>query len=115
MTTETWVLIVWSIGLIGALPPTLVILKEVRLILGTLSDIRVLAERTAAAAQGVARHVEPIPGLAATLGEPEAMMRASHRVSAASSALADAVGDTLGPSGLERLGSWLARWITGGR
>jgi hypothetical protein len=113
MTAETWVLIIWAIGLLGALPPTLIIVKEVRLVLGTLTAIRVLADRTAEAARGIAQHVEPVPEMAATLDHAEPLLHASRRMRAAASALADGVDATLGPSRVERLGRWLARWVTG--
>ncbi len=115
MTAETWILVLWSIGLIGALPPTLVILKEARLVLGTLADIRLLADRTAEAARGIAKHVEPVPDLSAALGSPEPLYEALNRVSTASSGLAEAVDEKLGRSGVERLGNWIVQWITGRR
>jgi hypothetical protein len=66
---ETAIQIVWWIGLVGALVATLAILKEVALVLRTLGDIHKLAGYTLEAAQGITKHLEPIPGLAG-LGEP---------------------------------------------
>ena len=60
--------IVWWIGLLGALAATLVVLKEVALVLRALRDIRQLAGRTREAAEGIARNVEPIQGLGALAG-----------------------------------------------
>ena len=51
--------VVWWIGLLGALVPTLVILKEAFLVVGTLRRILFLAESTHVAAQGIAAHVAP--------------------------------------------------------
>lgn len=115
MTAEAWVLVVWWIGLIGALPPTLVILKEARLVLAALANIRILADRTAQAARGIAAHVEPVPRLTGVLGNVEPLTVASDRLSAASVSLAKAVNTTLGPSTLERLGGWIVKWVAGRR
>ena len=60
--------IVWWLGLLGALVATLVVLKEVALVLRALRDIRELASLTREAAQGIARNVEPIQGLGALAG-----------------------------------------------
>jgi hypothetical protein len=60
--------IVWWVGLLGALLATLVVLKEVALVLRALRDIRELAGRTREAAEGIARNVEPIHGLGALAG-----------------------------------------------
>lgn len=58
------VLIAWWIGLIGALIATLVILKEVSLVLRTLRDINNLAETTRDAARGIAENVATVSRLA---------------------------------------------------
>jgi len=52
--------VVWWIGLIGALILTLVILKEVALLLRVLKDIHELAKLTHEAAQGIATNVAVI-------------------------------------------------------
>lgn len=54
---ETAIQIVWWIGLLGALVATLVILKEVALVVRALRDIHRLAEFTRDAAHGVATNV----------------------------------------------------------
>jgi hypothetical protein len=54
---ETAIQVVWSIGLIGALALTLVILKQVALLLRVLRDIHQLAELTREAARGIASNV----------------------------------------------------------
>jgi sorbitol-specific phosphotransferase system component IIC len=66
--------VVWWIGLIGALIPTLIILKEVALVLRTITDIYRLARITRDAARGVATNVSVIPSLAA-LTDPLAQLR----------------------------------------
>src|ERR671939_693421 len=60
--------IVWWVGLLGALAATLVVLKEVALVLRALRDIRELASLTREAAEGIARNVAPIEGLGALAG-----------------------------------------------
>jgi hypothetical protein len=50
--------VVWAIGLTGALVATLVILKEVVLVLRTLRHIEELAEITRRAAEGIGRNVD---------------------------------------------------------
>jgi hypothetical protein len=115
VTTETWILVVWWIGLIGAVPPTLLILKEAALVLAALSNIRFLADRTAEAARGIAAHVEVVPRLPAALGGLDALVDAAGRLSAASTSLAGAVEATLAPSRLERLGHWIRHWVAGRR
>lgn len=60
---RTAVLVVWWIGLIGALLPTLVIVKQAFLVVRSLRAILELAERTRTAARGIARNVRPIEGL----------------------------------------------------
>ena len=57
--------VVWWIGLVGALGATLVILKEVALVLRALRDIHRLAIITRRAARGVAANLECVPRLAA--------------------------------------------------
>ena len=51
--------VVWWIGLVGALVPTLVIVKEAFLVVGMLQRILTLARSTEVAAQGIAAHVLP--------------------------------------------------------
>jgi hypothetical protein len=66
MENERGIRIVWSIGLVGALALTLVILKQVALVLEALDDILRLAERTRTAANGIGanvRAVSALPGL----------------------------------------------------
>lgn len=60
---ETVVLVVWTVGLVGALVATLVILKEAALVLQTLRHILALARRTSEAAEGVARNLAAVRGL----------------------------------------------------
>ena len=51
--------LIWWIGLVGALVPTLVILKEAFLVVGTLRRILRLAEATHVAAKGIGVHMHP--------------------------------------------------------
>jgi hypothetical protein len=66
---EIAIQVVWWIGLAGALVATLVILKEVALLLHTLRNIHELAEVTREAAWEIAKNIEPAPQLS-LLGEP---------------------------------------------
>ena len=60
---RTAIAIVWWMGLIGALVPTLVIVKEALLVIGTLRRILHLAEATHLAAQGIVVHLAAVPRL----------------------------------------------------
>ena len=66
MTTA--IIVVWTIGLLGALPATAVIVKESLLVIRTLQDTLRMARRTAAAARGVEANVANT-SLLAVLGE----------------------------------------------
>ncbi len=62
---RTAVFVVWLIGLVGALIATLVILKEVALVLRELKAIYRLAEFTREAAQGLATNASAASRLTA--------------------------------------------------
>lgn len=66
MTTA--IIVVWTIGLLGALPATAVIVKESLLVIRTLQDTLRMARRTAAAARGVEANVADLSSLA-VIGE----------------------------------------------
>lgn len=61
------ILVVWWGGLIGALVATLVVLKQVTLVLNALRGILSLSERTREAAEGIATNVAVIPRLGEAL------------------------------------------------
>lgn len=82
---DTAIQVVWWIGLAGALVATVVILKQVVVILWVLRGIHRLAERIRGAAEGVARNVAAAPRLAGT-GDP------AHELRDAVHALAVAAG-----------------------
>lgn len=65
---RTALIVIWWIGLLGALLPTLVILKQASLIVGVLGDIQSLAERTRRAARGIAANVEAVDALSTVEG-----------------------------------------------
>jgi hypothetical protein len=71
---ETAIQVVWWIGLIGALPATLLIVKEVALVARVLRHILELAELTREAAQQLERNVAVIPELD-DLEQPVAQLR----------------------------------------
>ncbi len=74
---RTAIVAVWLIGLLGALPPTLVILKESFLVIRTLRQILQLARMTAVAAHGVANNtiaVSALEGVGATLQPVDASL-----------------------------------------
>jgi hypothetical protein len=60
---RTAILAVWALGLLGALVPTLVIVKLAFLVVGRLRDILRLATLTRTAARGVAANVVPVGAL----------------------------------------------------
>ena len=60
---RTAILAVWTIGLLGALPATLTILKLAQLVVSALLDIRELAALTRDAARALAKNVAPLPTL----------------------------------------------------
>ena len=81
--------IIWWIGIIGALVPTLVILKEALLVIGALRGILRLAEATHVAAQGIGVHVHPAEKLE---GLTEIAQRLDADVVAATAGLRKIVG-----------------------
>lgn len=78
------IIIIWSIGLIVALLATLVILKEVALVLRALKGIHTLSVITLEAARGIVRNVDPVPTLP-SIEQPV------HDFAAAAAALRSAV------------------------
>ena len=72
--------IVWWVGLLGALLATLVVLKEVALVLRALRDIRELAGMTREAAEGIARNLEPIEGLNALAGPASGLDQGTRKL-----------------------------------
>jgi hypothetical protein len=89
---ETAVQVVWAIGLAGALGGTLVILKQVALILRTLRHIHELAVITRDAARGIGNHLQAVPKLG-LLPEPARALAEAERELAA---VARGLGGTLG-------------------
>lgn len=73
---DTAIQVIWWIAIVVALIGTVVILKQVALILRTLSGIHRLSVRTLEAARGIARGVEAVPSLPA-LGESSRALRSS--------------------------------------
>ncbi len=71
---ETAIQVVWWIGLIGALPATIVLLKQVSLVLRALKAIHQLAVFTREAAQGLATNASAASQLAAS-EEPARRLR----------------------------------------
>ena len=61
---ETAIVVVWSIGLFGALVATLVILKEVALVLGALAAIDRLARIIRDASRGLAANTAAVSAVA---------------------------------------------------
>lgn len=78
---EWAVQVIWWVGLGGALSLTLVILKEVFLVLRTLRDIHRLAEHTRTAALRIAAHT-------ATADEFDLLREPTERLSRAAGAIA---------------------------
>jgi hypothetical protein len=59
----TAILVIWSIGLAGALLPTIVIFRTGRLVIGTLKDLLELSRTIDRAAHGIDRNVSVIPSV----------------------------------------------------
>ncbi len=89
---------VWSVGLIAMLPATLVILKEVALMLKELRSIHQLAEFTREAAQGLATNASAASQLAAS-EEPARRLREGASALAAASASVEQKLDSLAANG----------------
>jgi hypothetical protein len=96
--------LVWWLGLLGALVATLVVLKEVALVLRALRDIRELAGLTREAAEGIARNVEPTKGLGA-LGGPVGSLDEGTRKLADVAARIEQQLDALAPSTAGKTGT----------
>ena len=80
---RTGILVVWTVGLIGALVPTVIILKRASLVLWALLDIAKLAALTRNAANGIATNVAVVPTLP-DLSDPAARLTDGAQASAAS-------------------------------
>lgn len=72
---ETAIMVIWAVGLLGALVGTAAILKLAALVLRTLRHLLYLAERTAAAADGTAGNLQAITRLAETHEPADHMAR----------------------------------------
>jgi hypothetical protein len=79
--------IVWWVGLLGALVATLVVLKQVALVLRALRDIHELARMTREAAEGIARNVQPIAGLDAIAGPAEQLDHQTQALASTAAAI----------------------------
>ncbi len=74
---ETAIQVVWWIGLIGALAPTIVILKQVAVTVAVLRDIHGLATITRDAAQGIRANVAAGSKLAGAADPASLLVEAS--------------------------------------
>ena len=71
---ETAIIVIWSLGLVGALLLTLVILKQVSAMLRTLRGIHQLSVLIRDASRGIAANLQPVPRLGAA-AEPALALR----------------------------------------
>ncbi len=94
----TGIQIVWWIGLVGAVLITLVILREVEMLLRSLHDIHRLAEFTRDAARGIAKNVEVVPHLADVAGPAGQIREGSARLSGISQTIAEILAGLPGRS-----------------
>ena len=85
---RTAILVVWTIGLLGAVPATLTVLKLAQLVVSALLDIGRLATLTRDAARGVAHNVAPVPTLP-DLGAPAGKLMDEARTLAIALRLVD--------------------------
>ena len=86
------ILVIWSVGLIGALLATLAILKQVALVLRALDDIHRLAIITRDAARGIRSNLLPIR----QLGGLDAPIRELGEATSALAAAAASIEQKLG-------------------
>jgi hypothetical protein len=98
---ELAIQIVWWIGLLLALLATLVILKQIAVVLRTLNHILELAVRTRDAARGLARGTEAIAGLDALPQPTQRLATAAAEVRSAADSLGRRI-DELGFGPLSR-------------
>jgi hypothetical protein len=84
--------VVWWVGLAGALVATLVVLKQVALVLRALHDIHELAVMTRDAAHGIARNVAPIGGLDAIAAPAQELDRQTQALAATAAAIETKLG-----------------------
>jgi hypothetical protein len=84
---ETAIQVIWWIGLVGALIATVVILKQVVLILRVLRGIHRLAVLTRTASQGIARNVATAPRLGATTESARGLRDAVHALAVAADSI----------------------------
>lgn len=83
----TAIQVVWWIGLAGALVATLVILKEVALLLRVLREIHQLAQFTRTAARGLREHAGGVQRLQAAGAPVSAVAESAQAVAAATAAI----------------------------
>ena len=95
---ETAIVVIWSIGLIVALLLTLVILKQVSLLLRVLRGIHELAELIRNAARGIATNLQVVPRLGAAAEPALALRDAIHLLAQTASALERQLGAVAGDS-----------------
>ena len=86
------IVLIWSIGLVGALVATLAILKQVALVLRTLQEIHGLAVRTRDAARGIAANVRVVRGLGALEAPVRELREATVTLAAATASIERKVG-----------------------
>lgn len=90
--------ITWSIGLIGALVATLIILKEVALVLQSIRSIHRLAEYTREASQGVERNLANVSKLDGLANPARGMAQASGNLVSATASVEQKL-DTIASNG----------------
>jgi hypothetical protein len=96
---RTAIEVVWWLGLLGALVPTLVILKLAFLVVGRLREILRLAALTRDAAAGVAVHVAAVDELRGVGALVKPVDDALGAVVAPLAALGDGLGRLAGTEG----------------
>jgi hypothetical protein len=90
------IITVWTIGLVGALIPTVVVLKLGLLVIAVLRDILKLAAFTAAAADGIAVNVAPIASIPDLAPAGEGLTGAAREVCRVLHSIEQHVGRTQG-------------------
>lgn len=93
---EVAIQVVWWIGLVGALVLTLVVLKQVALLLRVLRDIHRLAELTREAARGVAANLGAVSGMEGVPERALALRDSVHALARAAGAMERKLGALAG-------------------
>lgn len=86
---QSALVITWTIGLLGALALTVIVLKNVLNLVHILKGIVMLAQRICDAARGLSRHLDDAPRLRALAGPSRAFSATADSIAAPANAIAE--------------------------